>query len=108
MTNLEAVRAGIIKAVPGTLILEHEHFCCKYQTVRRGDYCDHCLQSGRPIRLADVLVATELGWARNKRGTMEINPIHAELITKWNCRTDDLSQQSEECIDFLHALLTAH
>ena len=52
---------------------------------------------GRTIRLADVVLAQK-----------EINndPIPlAQIIAYWNLRTDDLTQQSSECIDFLYDLL---
>ena len=56
---------------------------------------------GRPIRLADVLLAI-------MRKSDYNNPTRNEtfdLIRLWNCADDNLENQSEEMITFIHELL---
>jgi hypothetical protein len=55
---------------------------------------------GRPIRLADVLLAM----TRVLNGEEAQRPV-LELIDDWNLRADDLEKQSEETINFLYDLL---
>ena len=65
---------------------------------------------GRPIRLADVLLA--IGKAQIEL-IASVPTIYLEqaclrtddAIRFWNLRTNDLSQQSDECINFLYSLL---
>jgi hypothetical protein len=45
---------------------------------------------GRPIRLADVLLATDTT---------------ARVVSHWDWKHDDLTEQSEECLAFLASLL---
>lgn len=61
---------------------------------------------GRPIRLADVLLAIE------ERVNTFMNfdfignwPDAQELVCKWSLRTDDLEQQSDEMVAFVASLL---
>jgi hypothetical protein len=69
---------------------------------------------GRPIRLADVLLAVQfydlpdgyMFFNANWRGNVELSGLAGQKFTPWNLRNDDLSQQSEECIEFLARLLT--
>jgi hypothetical protein len=63
----------------------------------------------RPIRLADVLLAidgTTQGQliAIRPNGDMYRSDIQ-NTKWHWNLRNDDLSQQSNECIEFLYDLL---
>ena len=71
---------------------------------------------GRPIRLADVLLAI------GNRGILKVNNLggfsvfndyiggKAEWVDvampRWNLLKDDLTEQSPETIDFIHSLLT--
>src|SRR4030095_6820712 len=48
---------------------------------------------GRPIRLADVLLATEAT---------------PRVVSRWDWKHDDLSEQSDECLEFLVTLLHEH
>lgn len=79
---------------------------------------------GRPIRLADVLIAIAVAEARDKMHWFEINA-HGEMEWKesrfssrwnepqdrrvakcsWNLHKDSLDDQSEETINFLHDIL---
>lgn len=71
---------------------------------------------GRPIRLADVLLAIEPHWRsfllpsfmQNLDGQIK-NEFEGQnlyiMVSKWNLHSDDLSLQSPETIDFLAGLL---
>jgi hypothetical protein len=59
---------------------------------------------GRPIRLADVLLAIN-ATLRKERGTISLDENSVKLILFWNLRADDLEKQSEETISFLAELL---
>lgn len=65
----------------------------------------------RPIRLADVLLATshesDDGFAISTRGHFLIlGEYRWEVqINKWNLRADDLQEQSEETVEFIYQLL---
>lgn len=69
---------------------------------------------GRPIRLADILIAIEkvkLGdvyYSIRTGGEIikgNIETSYEEEVSFWNLRTDNLDQQSPECIEFLENLL---
>ena len=64
---------------------------------------------GRPIRLADVLLAIQ------QEGWSDQNPMWSEettlkkkkkLCKKWTLKKDNLQDQSPETIDFIYSLLT--
>lgn len=57
---------------------------------------------GRPIRLADVILAVHI-----RNGVEEVTTFRDKDFynSRWNLRQDDLSQQSPQCIEFLHSLL---
>lgn len=59
---------------------------------------------GRPIRLADVLLAQELP---DKRGQTELeNALNCyRFLQRWNLHDDNLEHQSEEVKDLLYRLL---
>lgn len=74
---------------------------------------------GRPIRLADVLLAIDGTYRHGDAITVRIIPggtferLHTGNVlpgewnpqVRWNLRADDLEKQSEETIDFLYELL---
>ncbi len=67
---------------------------------------------GRPIRLADVLLAIEKKYKDKYRVTSQgvfenYNPLLQRHVVNetWNLLKDDLTQQSDETIDFLFELL---
>jgi hypothetical protein len=63
---------------------------------------------GRPIRLADVLLAIgKVGLKAhiNQDGYFPTKSGNTTTLNYWNLRTDDLTQQSDECIDFLYMIL---
>lgn len=80
---------------------------------------------GRPVRLADVLLAIEEKYQRRiansiafditlQRDANEgdeyksmLKTALIEILMRWNLRTDDLTAQSDECIAFLAELLKA-
>lgn len=60
-----------------------------------------------PCRLADVLLAIKLFSISITacRGYFAKNGVIPKGDVKWNLRTDDLAQQSEETIDFIYELV---
>lgn len=126
--KLEEVRAAIIKAVPEIVELK---FGCVYVDKKGLGHCitiptmtrtGFILQNteggfvrheeiksvtGRPIRLTDVLVAIDQRFRGDNFATVATNGwFHfGRKRALWNLRTDDLSQQSSECIDFIHSIL---
>lgn len=73
------------------------------------------LLEGRPIRLADVLLAIgnmltivdcDGNFYQMKMKLSDKEPKFEKHLGKWNLRIDDLTQQSEAFIDFLHSLLS--
>ena len=67
------------------------------------DPCYPSPERERPIRLADVLLAIET--AAKKRVDENEGEMAHVSVHLWNLRADDLQQQSEETINFLHELL---
>lgn len=68
---------------------------------------------GRPIRLADVLLAiqeTHIELAKVNHETLRITPTAEKVTVKgygfWNLRADSLSEQSDETIHFLAELFS--
>jgi len=61
---------------------------------------------GRPIRLSDVLAAMPLGQHFHlKTLGNQLRMFSDGNLEWWNLLNDDLSLQSEACINFLHGLL---
>jgi hypothetical protein len=58
---------------------------------------------GRPIRFTDVLLAIKPHLTNSHRDQHVLETIVDE---KWNLRADCLNDQSDECLEFLVALLT--
>lgn len=50
----DKVKAKIQKLVPNL-----DHYCCKFQSLKREDWCDHCLNTQTVLTLAVVLRAIE-------------------------------------------------
>lgn len=117
MTKLEAVRAAIIKVVP-----EIEFDCPQcggngwyISPDLRGEpeqfQCQNCNAGGKLLarepRLSDVLVAIDKKLEGVRFATVASNGwMHFNYERGfWNMRTDDLSQQSEDTISFIHSLL---
>jgi len=66
---------------------------------------------GRPIRLADVLLAVPHLKPRDHRNIVRGQAESAgnvgfvTVVCEWNLRKDDLTEQSDECVAFLYELL---
>jgi hypothetical protein len=70
---------------------------------------------GRPIRLADLLLAIHTHWPDSgvsidafKGAFLDSSGLHCETngeAVYWNLRADDLREQSEETIEFFYDLL---
>lgn len=61
---------------------------------------------GRKIGLADALLVSRFGWARNRKTrNIELGQDCAEVISLWNLEKDDLTLQSDQTLSFLHSLL---
>ena len=115
--KIEAIRKACIEANPMIRVGIPEYDI----------HDEHHGDSERPIRLADVLLAINYHreFAENKRDNLPPFAIQdwgcwmhnvqdelgeafewGEIRNKnWNLRTDDLTQQSDECIDFLEKIL---
>ena len=59
-----------------------------------------------PCRLAAVLLAIDEKFVEENSGNWGVEETQSKLVKLWNLRNDDLSQQSEETINFLYDLLT--
>lgn len=142
MTNLQTVREAVIKAVPeivslqfgcaiehsderATIIRLYENHPFMFSAViaRTDGYPknadglpkDEVTVIGRPIRLADVLLAVgeaarEVSYFVDSDGNFHEwfapkGRLDLRTIAHWNLREDDLSKQSEETIEFLASLL---
>jgi hypothetical protein len=128
--NIAAIRAACIKANPeiegksGHCICGHEFWCHAQHNVSKKEFenrksdlykpdCTHCVCTnyhqliGRPIRLADVLLA--IGDIPHthflKDDTYGIHGDAAKIVLDWRLRTDDLEQQSDTTLSFIASLL---
>lgn len=90
-----------------------ERFVCSYDVAIHDDEYDILEIIGRPIRLADVLLAIEQLPFFNLLVTKTDNNLTAveRLLGGsifngyWNLRDDNLDNQSDECKEFLYKLL---
>lgn len=85
-------------------IKESEYCECGHQMYYQG------IEKGRPIRLADVLLAIgRRGDRWNIGGDGCFNHLDQfnnwQKVAQWNLKSDTLSAQSPETIDFLYELL---
>lgn len=95
--QIEAVRKACIAANPDIKILFQE---------------PNIYESGA-IRLADMLLAVGDAWRKDLDVAMQSLPRYraalnrniVEVIKRWHLRADDLTQQSDETIEFLAGLL---
>jgi hypothetical protein len=88
--NLDLIRQKCIEAIEGNDLL----FDGKYPTAEK-----LLVKHYRPIHLADVLLAIEANYGSATLSTQVL------AMERWNLRTDDLNQQSDEEITFLADLL---
>ena len=103
--QLDLVRAACIEANPSDPTLRDQNSGQGLQIKRA---------HGRPVRLADVLLAIERsdhdelysvgegGWFY--QDTLQGDG-YANMDVLWNLRKDDLTEQSDECVSFLAQLL---
>lgn len=87
---LEKIRAKVIEANPEGF---KPHPCVRYEDPKYG-----CEIEIRPVRLADVLLATS-----ESNRVFDITAL--EIVRLWNLRTDDLEKQSEETLSFIGNVL---
>lgn len=142
--KLNAVREAVIKAVPGIMELKFGchikvnlsegggeiataigktphlvHWTWAEHHENKGSFVgtemdDRIIILGRPIRLADVLLAIRL-CRHEVTFDFQIEPQNFAIccdtleedtrVVFWNLHKDDLSLQSEETIDFLYSLI---
>lgn len=101
-TNLEEIRAAVVKACPE---IGH-HYC-------GSSYCGidpKCLEEhSRPIRLADVLRALDINSTDRRWGCAVSSNLFAITFAGntaiWNLALDNLDDQSEATIAFIHKIL---
>lgn len=99
--QLDLIRAACIEANPSDTTLRDKNSWQGLQIKR---------EYGRPVRLADVLLALPTLWVQPKtdvgNGTRSINSGMMNSGISWNLRRDDLAEQSDECVSFLAELLS--
>lgn len=110
-THLESIRGACIEANPE--IEKQKCVMCGYVDCDRSTTgCPAYI--GRPIRLADILIALETysilgGWQFmvDVCGDFYALPDgnNPQIKSRWNLRKDNLEDQSEECLAFLASLL---
>ena len=98
--QIDLIRPACLEANPTDSTQLDQHSWQGLQTKRK---------TGRPIRLADVLLAIPTLWVQPKtdvgNGTRFIHSGMANSGISWNLRRDDLAEQSDECVAFLANLL---
>lgn len=110
-TQLEAVRAACIKANPSILCKDCEGVgYYVIPTMPDGEpEQQQCNCQEREIRLADVLLAVKGSEVYSALfpldGYLWSEMDSGKTVKFWNLRTDDLEQQSDETIAFIHSLL---
>jgi hypothetical protein len=91
--QLDLIRAACIEANPSDTTLRDQNSWQGLQIKRN---------YGRPIRLADVLeAARKVGYG----STEEWLSVITDVVTRYDLRQDDLTEQSDECVSFLAQLL---
>ncbi|MCB1392884.1 hypothetical protein [Nitrobacter sp.] len=100
--QLDLIRAACIEANPSDTTLRDKNSWQGLQIKR---------EYGRPVRLADVLLALEQSgdpqYAVNTTGEF-MRWGDTPTGIRWNLRKDDLAEQSDECVAFLAELLAKH
>jgi len=70
-------------------------------------FVDNCKIIGRPIRLADVLLAIGaidgVHATVSTKGQIDVHPFNGDTV--WNLRKDSAEDQSPECIAFISSIL---
>jgi hypothetical protein len=92
--QLDLIRAACIEVNPSDTTLRDKNSWQGLQIKR---------EYGRPVRLADVLLAIN----ESKKRPYGYDVL-MEIVAYWNLRKDDLSEQSVECVAFLAELLAKH
>jgi len=99
------LREAVIKAVPEIAKTGcHEKYAPEHR-------CSYCMVFGRPIRLADILLAIgskKIPVAVDDQGAIwdwQNGDWHGNGAIRYNLGNDDLAAQSEETKRFLHSLL---
>lgn len=100
--KLEAIRKKCIEIIEGDIEFDKNLSLAGAERM--------IIQYFRPIRLADVLLAIE---KVDDFGRIVLHQTFGEVLfiarnreCAWNLRADDLTKQSESCINFLYSLLT--
>lgn len=103
-----------IKARIQELVPNSEHYCCRYQTTKRDDWCDHCETTLPTLTLAVVLRAIlKTNPANRTRVIVESSgqfrtwtPDEGNLLgVYWNLEEDEWESQSAETQAFIGRLL---
>jgi hypothetical protein len=89
--KLQAIKEKCMTANPGRV------WVCS-------EKCHGCMD----VRLADVLLTLKASSEQDELNLglpLELHHGVKGLLAKWNLRWDDLSEQSDETIDFIHSLI---
>lgn len=91
--QLDLIRAACIEANPGDTTLRDQNSWQGLQIKRT---------HGRPIRLADVLeAARKVGYV----STEDWLGVITGVVTRYDLRKDDITEQSDECVAYVCGLL---
>lgn len=107
MTKLEAVRAAIIKAVPEILCGDCQGAGFTVQPSMPDGEPEQiqCNCQERPIRLVDIARALAKTNFEGSQYLAMKSKQWTDICVLYRLGDDGLSQQSEECIEFLHSFL---
>jgi hypothetical protein len=106
------LRKGFLCLVSDKRTSTGERYITSYDVAIHDDSLEP-LQAFRPIRLADVLLAIpnqygqklSTGYISGDRINVSLEADTLDVVAYWNLRKDDLTEQSDECINFLYELL---
>ena len=97
LTDLQTITAAVHKALP------EKKWTIESESLNGLHTCDV------PITIADVLVAVKMlpieAMYPNERHPR--TRVVANTATLWNCRKDDIRDQSPECLAFISSILSA-
>lgn len=91
--KLEAIRAACVKANPDIVVDEIGH--------ENGEQAPEIERVYREVRLADVLLAVKPHYTNHDYD----NDRDRQMVDLWNLHKDDLTEQSDEFVDFAYQLL---
>jgi hypothetical protein len=106
MTKQDQINLIREKCVEANPSIQDREYCCKYSTYDRRNFCDRCSEKPLGIHLADVLLALgSQSIVIGAEGQFRNYDDDCDDAPYWNLRADDLREQSDATVEFLHQLL---